>query len=69
MTGTSSIHDLEQEILDLENRLRKAKSRLAQVSVPRDSGPPPHPLPNGMVFPDTQSTQSQLSLDHCLGVD
>lgn len=68
MTGTPSIHDIEQEILDLEARLRKAKSRLAQVSAPRDSEPQPHPPPNGMVFPDTQSKQSQSSLNHCPGV-
>ena len=68
MTGTPTIHDIEQEILDLEARLRKAKSRLAQVSAPRDSEPQPQPPPNGMVFADTLSKQNQLSLNYCPAV-
>ncbi|KAL4759948.1 urease accessory protein UreF [Aspergillus foveolatus] len=61
MTGTSSIHDLEQEILDLEARLRKAKSRLAQVSAPRDSEPQPHPPPNGIPSSETYHALLLLS--------
>ncbi|KAL4999068.1 hypothetical protein BDV10DRAFT_61298 [Aspergillus recurvatus] len=48
MTVSSSTHDLEQEILDLEARLQNAKSRLALVPAPRDSEPQPPPLPNGI---------------------
>ncbi|KAL4976112.1 hypothetical protein BDW66DRAFT_151259 [Aspergillus desertorum] len=48
MTVSSSIHDLEQEVLDLEARLQNAKSRLALVSTPRDSEPQPPSLPNGI---------------------
>ncbi|KAL4738666.1 hypothetical protein BDV11DRAFT_215741 [Aspergillus similis] len=46
MTANSSIHDLEQEILDLEARLQDAKSRLARVSAPRDYEPQPPFLPS-----------------------
>ncbi|KAL5047809.1 hypothetical protein BDW71DRAFT_179124 [Aspergillus fruticulosus] len=48
MTVSPSINDLEQEILDLEARLRNAKSLLALDSAPRDSEPQPPLLPNGI---------------------
>ncbi|KAL4941444.1 hypothetical protein BDV06DRAFT_180725 [Aspergillus oleicola] len=37
------VNDLEKEILDLETRLKNAKSRLAQVSTPHASEPEPQP--------------------------
>ncbi|CBF71011.1 hypothetical protein AN6573.2 [Aspergillus nidulans FGSC A4] len=61
MTGTPTIHDIEQEILDLEARLRKAKSRLAQVSAPRDSEPQPQPPPNGISSSETYHALLLLS--------
>lgn len=47
MTVKTNVQDIEQEIVDLESRLRNARARLALASASQNGGDPYLPLPEG----------------------
>lgn len=55
MTVKTNVQDIEQEIVDLEDRLRNARARLASASASHKGGGSYLPVPEGVFAPRTSS--------------